>query len=113
MAGWQKLSIRHNLFIIKVIKPINYKNMNKCPFCLENKIPKGKILTENNLCYFVESIDPVLDCGGMIVPKRHVGSPFELTTEEWLATKDLLNKIKILQLLDKIYRKLLRKNMLF
>jgi len=30
----------------------------------------------------------------VIIPKSHVKSPFEFSTEEWIATKNLLDKIK-------------------
>jgi diadenosine tetraphosphate (Ap4A) HIT family hydrolase len=35
----------------------------------------------------------------MIVPVRHVSTPFDLTTEEWMATQELLIEAK--QLLDR------------
>lgn len=73
--------------------------MNQCNFCLENISLKGEILVKNDLCYFVESIDPIVRHAGMIITYRHVESPFELDEKEWLAIKDLLIKVKII--LDK------------
>jgi len=73
--------------------------MDKCKFCLENKILQGKILAKNGLCYFVESVDPILKHAGMIITYRHVSSPFEINNEEWKAIKNLLSDVK--RILDK------------
>lgn len=73
--------------------------MKNCNFCLKNKTLKGKILVENDLCYYVESIDPVLNYAGMIITKRHVESPFEINNEEWVSIKNLLDDVK--NVLDK------------
>lgn len=69
-------------------------NMKKCKFCLKNNILKGQILAENDLCYFVESIDPILKNAGMIITKRHISTPFEINKNEWFAIKDLLEEVK-------------------
>ena len=68
--------------------------MKNCKFCLENNVIKGEILAENDYCYFVESIDSVLNCAGMIITKRHVETPFDLNDEEWGAIKEMLLKVK-------------------
>ena len=73
--------------------------MKNCKFCLENNVIKGEILAENDYCYFVESIDPILNCAGMIITKRHVETPFDLNDEEWSAIKKMLLKVK--NILDK------------
>jgi diadenosine tetraphosphate (Ap4A) HIT family hydrolase len=73
--------------------------MKNCNFCLQNKTLKGKILAENNLCYFVESIDPILKNAGMIITKRHIENPFNINNEEWMAIKSLLYDVK--KVLDK------------
>lgn len=67
---------------------------NECQFCIDNQSLKGEILAQNNLCYFVESIDPVLKHAGLIIPFRHAETPFDLNKEEWNATQDLLHKAK-------------------
>lgn len=56
-------------------------------------------MAQNDLCYFVESTNKVLQHGGMIITRRHVENPFDLTDEEWLATKNLLAEAK--DVLDK------------
>lgn len=73
--------------------------MSQCSFCLENNLLKGRKLIENDLCYFVESIDPILKHAGMIITRRHIKTPFEINEQEWIAIKDLLLEIK--NLLDK------------
>jgi diadenosine tetraphosphate (Ap4A) HIT family hydrolase len=66
--------------------------MNHCNFCIKNNSLQGKILTQNEHCYFVESIDPVLTVAGMIIPFRHVENLQELTVEEWVSIKKILDE---------------------
>ncbi|MCU0680474.1 MAG: HIT domain-containing protein [Planctomycetes bacterium] len=68
--------------------------MQNCNFCLENNQLMGKILAKNELCYFVETLDPVLEHSGMIITYRHISSPFELNNEELIAIKELLLEVK-------------------
>lgn len=68
--------------------------MENCNFCLDNNKIIGEILARNELCYFVESIDPIIKHAGMIITFRHVNNPFEITTEEWLAIRSLLQEVK-------------------
>lgn len=68
--------------------------MSDCPFCLQNKILRGEILLENKNTYLVASIDPVLAAAGMIIPKRHISTPFELSKDEWVDTFNLLIETK-------------------
>ncbi len=64
---------------------------NPCIFC---KIIKEELQFENKLAY--SSIDsyPVSEFHSLIVPKRHVGTYFELTNEEIHACNDLILKTK-------------------
>ncbi len=64
---------------------------NPCIFC---KIIKEELQFENKLAY--SSIDsyPVSESHSLIVPKRHVETYFELTTEEIYACNDLILKTK-------------------
>ena len=68
--------------------------MINCNFCLENKLLKGTILAENEYCYLVESIDPILQHAVMIITKRHIETPFEISKEEWLSIQNLLSESK-------------------
>jgi len=59
---------------------------------------------ENEYCIGVPSINPnrkTLIGSYVIIPKSKVKSPFELSLEEWIATKDLMDEIK--QYLDAKY----------
>ena len=64
---------------------------NPCIFC---KIRKEELQFENQLAY--SSIDsyPVSEFHSLIMPKRHVESYFELTSEEIQACNDLVLKTK-------------------
>ena len=64
---------------------------NPCIFCV---IRKEELQFENRLAY--SSIDsyPVSEFHSLIVPKRHVESYFELTSEEVYACNELILKTK-------------------
>lgn len=64
--------------------------ISDCPFCLEAGTLEGEIIARDDHCYIVESIDPVLRDSVMIMPLRHVGTPFELTEDEWRSTHEML-----------------------
>ncbi len=51
-------------------------------------------MARNDLCYCVESIDPVLRTAAMIIPVRHVATPFDLRADEWQSTHDLLREVR-------------------
>ena len=71
-----------------------------CSFC--NRVGLDKNLIEGDLCYFMDTGDPVLVGGGMILPRAHRETVFDLTEEEWRETGSLLQKAK--KLLDENYR---------
>lgn len=73
--------------------------MKNCNFCLENNGLKGKIIAENEFCYAVESLDPILRHAAMIITKRHIVTPFEVNDDEWKALKALIVEVK--KILDK------------
>ncbi|TAU35248.1 HIT domain-containing protein [Rhizobium leguminosarum] len=70
--------------------------ISRCPFCHSNRSGKDVTLLENGSAYFLRSLDPVLQCAGMIIPFRHVATAFDLTKDEWLDTFDLLSRAKLL-----------------
>lgn len=76
----------------------------ECVFCNLNKDLEQTILLENEYCCYIQkpSEQEVLEGSGLIVPKPHVETPFDLSAEEWMATKDLMNQAK--QLLDHQYQ---------
>lgn len=67
-----------------------------CPFCDTDSPREEAIQITHGSVYFLRSLDPVLQCAGMIIPFRHVSTPFELTQEEWNDTFALLGKAKVL-----------------
>jgi diadenosine tetraphosphate (Ap4A) HIT family hydrolase len=67
--------------------------------CDWRRLRAAEIFIENEWCVYASSRDPrdppdVLPGSGVIVPKAHRASPFDLTAEEWAATHDLLLKAK-------------------
>lgn len=67
-----------------------------CPFCQDNRTGKDPALLTNRSCYLLRTADSVLSCGGMIIPYRHIATPFELDSEEWNDAFDLLLRAKLL-----------------
>ena len=64
---------------------------NPCIFC---KIRKEELQFENQLAYSSIDIYPVSEFHSLILPKRHVASYFELTSEEIQACNELILKTK-------------------
>ena len=66
-----------------------------CVFCDHDKLRKADVYFENDFCIYASTRDPrdppdVIPGCGAIVPKVHRASPFDLTAEEWSATRELL-----------------------
>jgi histidine triad (HIT) family protein len=66
--------------------------------------PDQQVVLSNSYCYFLQLEQSKVKGGqlegaGLIVPKVHRETVFDLTEEEWLATYSLLQKVK--QYLDK------------
>lgn len=66
-----------------------------CPFC-PPKIDDNVILLENDLNLFIDLKHSVLQGSGMIVPRIHRQSTFDLTEEEITSTFSLLREVKAL-----------------
>lgn len=74
--------------------------MDDCPFC---NIKKEEILFDNAFCLFLHQRNQdVLIGSGIIIPKKHRESVFDLTKEEWQASYEILQRAKIY--LDETYR---------
>lgn len=63
-----------------------------CSFC--TNVSADQVLIEGDLCYFMDTGDPVLIGGGMILPRAHREIVFDLTDEEWLETQALLHQAR-------------------
>ncbi len=72
--------------------------MTDCPFCLSNNQLDGDVLARDQHCCLIPTDDPVLQSSLLIIPIRHVATPFEFTEDEWASTHRLLIEAK--QLLD-------------
>ena len=66
-----------------------------CPFC-PPKVNDNAVLLENELSLFIDLKHPILRGSGVIVPKAHRQSTFDLTTEEITSTFSLLTEVKAL-----------------
>ncbi len=66
-----------------------------CPFC-PPKVNDNAIPLENELCLFIDLKHSVLQGSGIIVPRAHRESTFDLTHEEITATFLLLTQVKAL-----------------
>jgi hypothetical protein len=66
-----------------------------CVFCDHDRLREADLYIENEFCIYASTRDPrdppdVNPGCGVIVPKAHRASPFDLTAEEWAATRELL-----------------------
>ena len=75
--------------------------MNDCIFC--NHLEKEtEIVLENALCVFLQREETVLIGAGLIIPRAHHETIFDLTPEEWNATREMIHQTK--KLLDQTYQ---------
>ena len=65
-----------------------------CPFCDPQETGGQRVVLENTHSWFVQQPQPVLVGSGIIVPKPHRETVFDLTEAEWGATFDLLQRAK-------------------
>ena len=70
--------------------------MNDCPFCPSQLAQQQTIVLENEHCAFIQQPQKVLTGSGLIVPRQHRETVFDLTPQEWQATYDLLAQVKAL-----------------
>jgi diadenosine tetraphosphate (Ap4A) HIT family hydrolase len=62
-----------------------------CPFCA---LPPERIIDSNDLALVIRDGYPVSPGHTLVIPKRHIGSWFEITPEEQSAMLVLLGKAK-------------------
>ena len=62
-----------------------------CPFCT---LPPERIIDSNDLALVIRDGYPVSPGHTLIIPKRHIGSWFEITAEEQSAILGLLGKAR-------------------
>lgn len=68
----------------------------RCPFCEPQHDPDQKIIFENEFCYYLQhpKHQDILEGSGLIVPKVHRQTVFDLTPKEWAATYELMQQVK-------------------
>lgn len=76
--------------------------MDRCVFCHYNSDDRGTILFQNEHCVCIELNDNVLIGSCIVIPKRHAAAMFDLSPQEWEATKLLADQTKAY--LDERYR---------
>ncbi|MEM7581796.1 MAG: HIT domain-containing protein [Acidobacteriota bacterium] len=59
-------------------------------------IPYRQIILENEHCWFLRKPQPVLEGSGIIMPKIHRDTVFDLLPKEWAATREILHAAKAL-----------------
>ena len=62
-----------------------------CPFCA---LPPERIIDSNDLALVIRDGYPVSPGHTLVIPKRHIGSWFEITHEEQSAMLNLLERTK-------------------
>ena len=72
-----------------------------CPFCHLGHSERQLVVLENEHCQFLQPPHEVLIGSGIIIPKEHRETVFDLTEDEWTATFSLLKQAK--ELLDAEY----------
>ncbi|MYL35396.1 HIT domain-containing protein [Pontibacillus yanchengensis] len=77
---------------------------HSCVFCALYKDSEQQIVMETEYCYFIQkpSEQEVLEGSGLIIPKQHHETVFDLTEEEWTETRKLLLRAK--KYLDEKYQ---------
>lgn len=65
-----------------------------CPFC-PPALNVAQVVLENAHCLFLQQAEPVLSGSGIIIPRQHRETVFDLTEEEWQATLDLLRRARV------------------
>ncbi|WP_427136981.1 HIT family protein [Psychrobacillus psychrodurans] len=81
--------------------------MKDCIFCNLELEPTQKVILSNEYCMFLQLEQAQekgiqLEGAGLIVPKKHRETAFDLTIEEWNATYTLLHDVK--KFLDEMYQ---------
>ena len=67
-----------------------------CPFCHLKDDGRHVVVLQNEHCLFTQEPQEVLVGSGLILPRAHRETVFDLTEEEWAATFSLLEEAKAL-----------------
>ncbi|WP_339296261.1 HIT domain-containing protein [Paenibacillus sp. FSL W7-1279] len=69
--------------------------MEDCIYCNITQEINHEVLLENDLCIYSLMQDQEIQGAGIIVPRSHKETVFDLSQEEWNATYQLLHEVKI------------------
>lgn len=69
--------------------------MNNCPYCNISDDDKQEVIISNDKCIFSLLKEQEIRGAGIIVPKEHRETVFDLTELEWIATYQLLHEVKL------------------
>jgi diadenosine tetraphosphate (Ap4A) HIT family hydrolase len=72
----------------------------ECPFC-SPRVDEKSVL-QNEHCLFLQREEPILIGSGLIIPKRHCRTAFDLNLDEWRATYLMIQEVK--KFLDEIHQ---------
>lgn len=61
-----------------------------CRFCLANKLLVDEPIFETETFYMLGSIDPMVPIAGMVIPRRHSETPFDMSPADWAGFGDAL-----------------------
>ena len=67
--------------------------MDNCLFCNLDDI-QNEVIIENDLCIFLQHEEVVLNGSGLIIPRAHRETVFDLTIAEWDATYEMIHQVK-------------------
>ena len=73
--------------------------MKECVLCTPDLVPNQVVVLSNEHCLFLQLEQSKikgsqLEGAGLIVPKKHRETAFDLTQKEWAATYSLLHEVK-------------------
>lgn len=68
--------------------------MENCILCKPELEENQRIRLENDFCLFLQFEQQEIEGSGIIVPRKHRETVFDLTAEEWQATYELLHIVK-------------------
>lgn len=68
--------------------------MDPCIFCEPSAFPPQDVVFANEHALFIQQPQPVLVGSGIVVPRAHRETVFDLTPAEWTATFALLQRAK-------------------
>ena len=78
----------------KIFDKFRSSKMKNCPFCSIHSDIEQKEIISNEYCIFLQKPQEVLIGSGIIIPRRHCETVFDLSKEEWNSTFELLNEVK-------------------